>query len=251
MRPIDRFTIFYIFLVYNEGDINHVEVPERDILQFYDNIIGDRKTLYFLDLNIVDGYLIRKMIEDDPEINGYVYRLTKRGVEKISELYSVEIPDEFPELNQFHSLHYAFLASNLPELEKEAYDNAISEVIACYKTNCLNAAISISGKLLEIYLTELLMRNNIEIKWFQKGPKDIEGSFSEDLSLNQLFILSKTRLPQEVKMASIDEAQIELIKRYRNGAAHYNKSSIKPSKEVVLGVMQFVSHFLRHRLTWQ
>lgn len=250
MRPIDKFTVFYIFLVYNEGDLNYSEVPEKDILHFFENVIGESKTLYFLDLNIADGYFIREMIVDDPENSGYVYRLTKRGVQKISELYSLEIQDEFPELNQFHSLHFAFIASNLPELEKEAYDNSISEVVTCFMNNCLNAAISISGKLLEIYLTELLTRNNVEIKWFHKGPKDIEGSFTEDLSLNQLFILAKTRLPNDVKLASIDETQIELIKRYRNGAAHHNKSSLKPSKEVTLGIMQFVAHFLRHRLTW-
>lgn len=244
--------ILSIFYMYNEGKFDHIRIEEKDIYSILSNHTSKVDVLNYLQLNIGDGFLKKDLVFEDPVDNGIFYSLTKKGIDKIREIYNLELEEEFPEeIIQFQSLYFAFIASNLPKFEKEAYDNTIFEIITSYKNNCLNATIALCGKLLEIYLTELLMKNQVEIKWFQKGPKDTEANFTEDLSLNQLFILAKTRLPEDVKIASLDENQIELIKRYRNGAAHHNKSSIKPSKEVTLGIMQFVSHFLGHRLSWQ
>ena len=245
--------IFSIFFMYNEGKFENVRIDEKDIYHILSNHYSEARVLNYLQKNIGDGFLIKDLVFDDEQgYNGVFYLLTKKGIDKIREIFNLDLEDEFPdEIKHFQSLYFAFIASNLPKIEKEAYDTTMSEIIICYKTHCLNAAIALCGKLLEIYLTELLMKNKIEIKWFQKGPKDTAASFTEDLSFNQLFILAKTRLPVDVKLASLDETQIELIKRYRNGVTHHNKSSINPSKEVTLGIIQFVSHFLKHRLSWQ
>lgn len=243
--------ILSVFFMCNEGKFEDLKLSEKEIFSVFNQSLSDSDIRYYIQQNIGDGLLVMDVVVDDPEINGIFYSLTKKGIDKIRQIFDLEFEEELPEeLIQFQSLYVLLLASNLPESEKEAYDNTILEIIRCYKNGCLNAAISLCGKLLEIYLTELLVRNNIEIKWFQKGPKDTEGSFTEELTLGQLFILAKTRLADEIKLASLDENQIQLIKNYRNGMTHYNKSGIIPTKEIAMGIMQFSAHFLRHRLSW-
>jgi hypothetical protein len=249
MSKLDRFAILSIFLVYNEGDIKNVQIEEKDILRFFDNYFSEGETLNCLHLNTADKLLRREEIIDPPHYD-LAYTLTDKGVDKLFEISGLDFNEEFVELNEFNSLVYALLSSNLHEKEKSAYESTMNEVVTCFKNDCLNATVSLCGKLVEIYLTDLLTKHQIKIEWFSKGPNDTAAKFTEDLTLNQLFILAKSKLSEVVKTASLDTNQIEIIKNYRNAAIHHNKSSIKPSKDVALGIIHFTSHFLRHRLTW-
>jgi hypothetical protein len=235
--------------VYNEGDIKNVDIEENDILKFFDNLLPNEETRIFLDLNTADNLVTRKEIIDPPHYD-LAYTLTAKGVEKLFELSGLEPKEEFVEINEFNSLVYAFLTSRLPQTEKNAYESTMNEVVTCFKNECYNATISLCGKIVEIYLTELLNRHQIPVKWFSKGPQDTQGEFTTELTLNQLFILGKSKLPEDVRSASLDSNQIEIIKNYRNGTIHYNRTNNRPSKDVTLGIMHFTSHFLRYRLTW-
>ena len=249
MANIDRFSVLEVFLVYNDGDLKDVQVEQHSIYKYFEQIAEKSDILSLLDLNTADKLIKREPPSDPTE--DWTYFLTEKGIQKIADMTGLDLIEDTSEITRFNSLIYSFLASNLPKVEKNAYEKTMNEIATCFKHNCLNAAISLCGKLIEIYLTELLTKHQIEIKWYSKGPNDIQGDFTTDLTLKQLLILAKSKLADDVKEAYLDVEEIERINKYRNGTIHYKTGSKEPKEDIALGVIHFASHILRLRLSWQ
>ena len=113
--------IFSIFFMYNEGKFENVRIDEKDIYHILSNHYSEARVLNYLQKNIGDGFLIKDLVFDDEQgYNGVFYLLTKKGIDKIREIFNLDLEDEFPdEIKHFQSLYFAFIASNLPKIEKE------------------------------------------------------------------------------------------------------------------------------------
>ncbi|MBL0305268.1 MAG: hypothetical protein IPQ25_04315 [Chitinophagaceae bacterium] len=159
MTKLDRFAILSIFLVYNDGEIKNVQIDEKDIIKFFDSYFPEGKTLNYLHLNIADKLLTREENIDPPHFD-LAYKLTNKGVDKLFEISGLDFNEEFVELNEFNSLVYAFLSSNLQDKERTAYESTMNEVVTCFKKDCFNATVALCGKLVEIYLTDFFTKPN-------------------------------------------------------------------------------------------
>lgn len=134
-----------------------------------------------------------------------------------------------------------FETSKLSNEKIDTYVGAINEMSKCYAINCYNAAISLCGKIIEIYLTDLLTQFKIKIELL------INGRTITDLTLGQLYRLTE-KLPKEEKNNYSNNHIIELIRSFRNGTAHYNENIPVPSVDQTEGIISFTLDILKRRI---
>lgn len=136
----------------------------------------------------------------------------------------------------------ANIASSSDRGHKNAYIFTLTEISKTYKAECFTATISLCGKVVEIYLYELLENSSIKEQLYYIDKKNIKWP-RNDLTLVKLKILAQ-QLPVNVIGLLPSDKVIDVIIQYRNSAIHFSKENYNPSKEIADGVIKFLIDML-------
>lgn len=241
--------VLRLFAKLSDDHPMNVSIPESLMHQYTEQTIfsDSEETLEALKTN---GSIIREY-EFDPDlaIDGLVYKLTEQGYQELRSCYNLDstVISESISLVTRHieETKRSVEVSTINEKQKEAFISTLNELFICYKNNCLNASVALCGKTIEIYLTELLNRNNIKIEVTDYDRNGRPIKVRTDLSLSDLIYLT-TKLPYGTKQFDIDSEKLNLIRKYRNAAIHYSESANSQDATDVIGIILFTIAFVRN-----
>ncbi len=236
------------FAMVNESDITQISLSTDEIkLRFKED--SHSKVDDILDGLVLDLMCLRTF-EFSEEKDEYVdyYSLTKKGTITLKRLYGIEQNDNSKVENIYKVIH-EFKISNINLERKSDYINALTEMSDCFSVDCYNATISLCGKIIEIYLTELLNHFQVKIERSFYDERYKNNRSTTDLTLGQLYRLTE-RLPDGEKATYINSQNIELIKLFRNGTVHYKEKIPIPSKDQTEGIISFTLDALKRRLSY-
>lgn len=239
--------VLKLFAKFNTNDINQVGLPlsniNNNLLNYFPNMTSVVNIEDVLDSLVLDNICCKEN-EYDEDWGDWIcyYYLTKKGVIELKRLYGLVLKDN-GRIDNINQVINDFKNSNINPEKKVDYVNTLKEMSDCFSVDCYNATISLCGKIIEIYLTELLNHFQIKIGLF------INNRITTDLTLGQLYRLTK-QLPVDEKTTYINSQNIELIKSFRNGTAHYNEKIPIPSKDQTEGIISFTLDALKRRISY-
>lgn len=140
--------------------------------------------------------------------NNYISELQQKPTNEIS--------------NSVRDLIVLSKESNINLNYKDDFIKTLEEIAICFDNECYIATISLSGKILETTLTEILQRNNIEI-----GERDMLGKLIRKIKDNKVNEYIDPALTEIAKVISYS----------RNSAIHHNEKIPIPSREQAIMVV--------------
>jgi hypothetical protein len=117
---------------------------------------------------------------------------------------------------------------------KDDFITTLNEIAICFDNECYIATIALSGKILEVTLTEILRRNNINI-----GEKLMLGMLIRKIKERNILEYIDPALPEIAKVISYS----------RNGAIHYNEKIPIPSREQAIMVIFAMKDVVQRNLS--
>jgi len=243
--------IIKCFLSFNNNDISKVVLTSRLILKQFNS---DQRTLVVQELDkLVLEKLLQRVLGFDPdeysENKDMYYSLTSNGVLEINHLYDIELKQNDTVKNIVGVIR-ALSDSEVVFIRLTDYKNTLTEIYKCYSYDCYNATIALCGKIMEIYLTEVLISFDIKIEIQNYDRNGMPTSVIKDLTLGQLYNLTK-KISDNNKANFINPNYIELIKSFRNGSIHFNEKIPIPSKDQTEGILSFILDIVKRRLTYK
>lgn len=233
--------VLRLFAKLSDGNPIYTEIPEDYLYEYCANtIVKDyEETIEALK---TEGFIYR---DDNITEEGrfeLVYKLTDEGLNALRIGYNLNKPiiDE-KGINLSTTIESAInhlTSSKLNEIRKAEFISTLQEIEICSKYSCLNSTICLSGKLIEIYFTDLLLKNNIKLEITEHNKNGRPTRTRTDLGLSDLIFLS-ANLPLDIRQIEINNDLINVIRKYRNSAAHYSEKEIKPTIEKVSAVTLF------------
>jgi len=164
-----------------------------------------------------EGY---ECANDKEKFNEHISKLTEKPTNEIS--------------NSVRSLIDLSKNSNINPNYKDDFIATLNEIATCFDNECYIATISLSGKILEITLTEIIRRNNIEI-----GDRVMLGQLIRKIKDSEINEYLDPALPEISKVISYS----------RNSAIHYNEKIPIPSREQAIMVIFAMKDIVQRNLS--
>ncbi len=246
---IFREAILKEFSISNDGDIADVCLS----LIYFKGVVpteNHHKLEDELDKMVLEKLLTRNFENrnEDPSEFDYWYELTDNGINELLFVHGIKDSSSFF-INKLQELIESINNSQLSEVRKKDYVLTWEEIMKCYSIKCFNATIALCGKVVEIYLTEVLGHFNIKIEQSQINNKTGKRYITNELALGQLFNLTH-EIPNHEKYIYIKKQTIDLIRSYRNGSAHFSEKIPIPSMGETEGVVSLIVDIIERRLTY-
>lgn len=194
-----------------------------------------------------------------PDIDGVLwadqyYILTETGRKEVLQFHNVNDADNKNDLSNLFTVKLkntieAIRNSQLSEIKRKDYAETLDEIMKCYSNGCNNATIALSGKMVEIYLNEILGHFSIKIEHFYYDKRMGKSVPTNDLTLGQLFQLTD-EIPKDEKSFYIKKQAIDLIKSYRNGTAHFSEKIPVPSQGEAESILSLIIDIIERRLSY-
>jgi len=204
----------------------------------------------------IDAMVLSELILFDsfPEHQGggEYFKLTEKGISQLKKIYNV--PDEngdnsISETDKVISElktkieNSEFLDNNL----KSLFLDTLFEIETTYKIKCYNASISMCGKLLETFLSNILTIHNIKYEIDQYDRNGRPKATRMEPSLKELIDIASNHKFHD-KRININKDLVNLIRYYRNGLIHFSKDYSKPTENqlslIIVSCLEVVNqHF--------
>lgn len=184
----------------------------------------------------------------DP-IVGHVVLLQNKGIMQLRGIYNLPVKVKNSDLSQlndeFVSLKMIISnSSSTSDQLKKIYTSTIDEIQICYEHNCYNAAIAMTGKLIEIFITDLLTTNNIKIEPNDFTRNGYPDNKRNEVTLKELINLTK-RLPKNSDIIDMDIDLLNVIRKFRNGSVHYFHMKEEPVDKPFSVAVAFCLYLVR------
>jgi hypothetical protein len=199
----------------------------------------------------INAMIIEQLIAFDyiDPIDGHVVTLQEKGIKELRRIYNlppeVANSDASQLQQEFASLKMLINNSKTTsEQLKKIYNDTIDEIQTCHEHNCNNAAIAMTGKLLEIFVTDLLTKNKIKIEPKDYNKNGYPDNKRNELTLKELIDLTKS-LPKDTDIVDMDIDLLNVIRRFRNGSVHYFNLKEEPTDKPFSVVVAFCLYTVR------
>lgn len=242
--------IFHLIADENEGDLSSIKIAAKEIRSIFPGDI-QQDVQYVLNKLVLDGMLIRSFLttmENDVDTNDFYFTPTEKGIQRTKEFF--EVSDSRNQLiDRIENIILTFETSSLNEASKRNYILTLDEIRRCYLNKCFNAAIALCGKIIEVYLREVLYYFNVPIELSYDDKKTGKRTVITDLTLGQLYKLTNNIKDRE-KFLYIEPNTIELIKSFRNGVIHFSEKIPVPSEEQTEAIILFIIDIMNRRMNY-
>lgn len=227
--------------------LNYEKVNGKHLIRF-DNFMNDFNSIFLGNPNaeeILFEMQSLDLIMQDKECDHIFGEdgmlLLDKGYDLLKSHRNMEMEIETDTVNSLENLK-AKIANNSDRGHKNAYIFTLTEISKTYKVDCFTATISLCGKVVEIYLYELLESSPIKEQLFYIDKKNNKW-LRNDLTLVKLKLLAQ-QLPINLNGMLPSDKVIDVIIQYRNSAIHFSKENYNPSKEIADGVIKFLIDIL-------
>lgn len=238
--------ILRIFPSYTDDGFNY-EIPLSLFYQECQSVlVGDFQET--IEAMTIDNLISFSFI--DPS-EGDVVVLTPRGINELRRIYELPenikkvYPDELQDL--INKLKERIEKSeNISYQLQKVYISTIEEIKLCLENKCNNAAIAMSGKLLEIFATDILIKNGIKIEPKDYTKNGIPERKRYEITLSELIDKTKT-LKQDDLIIDMNKELLHVVRLFRNGSVHYSHLAEEPEDPVYYTAIAFCFHtILKH-----
>ncbi len=118
---------------------------------------------------------------------------------------------------------------------KETFIKTLEEIAICFQNDCYIAAITLSGKILEICLIDLLNSHDIVV--------------GDNQTLGNLLKKANEKIPEKYLDPTLGSVA-NIISKSRNTAVHYNERIPIPSRDQSIMVIFATRDVVSRYLTW-